>query len=72
MREAIGDGVDLIGYTPWSTIDLVSVSTGEMEKRYGFIYADKDNHGNGTLKRYRKDSFHWYRKVVETNGRDLS
>jgi len=62
------DGVDLMGYTPWGCIDLVSASTGEMHKRYGFIYVDKDNDGNGNLDRYRKDSFHWYRKVIESNG----
>ena len=71
MKEAINDGVDLIGYTPWASIDLVSVSTGEMEKRYGFIYVDKDNEGNGTLKRYKKDSFYWYKKCIESNGEDL-
>ncbi|MBW8381810.1 MAG: glycoside hydrolase family 1 protein, partial [Youngiibacter sp.] len=71
MGEAIQDGVDLIGYTPWGCIDLVSASTGEMHKRYGFIYVDKDNDGKGTLDRYRKDSFHWYRKVIESNGADL-
>ena len=57
MAQALEDGVDLRGYTPWGCIDLVSVSTGEMKKRYGFIYVDKDNEGNGTLARYRKDSF---------------
>ena len=71
MRLAIDDGVDLIGYTPWSTMDLVSVSTGEMEKRYGFIYVDKDNAGNGTLKRYKKDSFYWYAQVIKSNGDKL-
>ena len=71
MKEAIRDGVDLIGYTPWSSIDLVSVSTGEMEKRYGFIYVDKDNLGNGTLKRYKKDSFYWYQNVIKSNGEIL-
>lgn len=71
MAEAISDGVDLIGYTPWGCIDLVSASTGEMKKRYGFIYVDKDNEGNGTLKRYRKDSFYWYKKCIETNGEEL-
>lgn len=71
MREAIGDGVDLIGYTPWGCIDLVSASTGEMKKRYGFIYVDKDDAGNGTLKRRRKDSFYWYQKCIETNGETL-
>lgn len=68
MREALADGVDLIGYTPWGCIDLISASTGEMEKRYGFIYVDKDNEGNGTLKRSRKDSFYWYKKLIASNG----
>lgn len=71
MRLAIDDGVDLVGYTPWSAIDLVSVSTGEMEKRYGFIYVDRDNEGNGDLHRARKDSFFWYQRVIATNGEDL-
>ncbi len=66
------DGVDLIGYTPWGCIDLVSASTGEMEKRYGFVYVDKDNQGKGTLERRKKDSFEWYRKCIATNGEDLS
>jgi 6-phospho-beta-glucosidase len=68
MREAIEDGVDLIGYTPWGCIDLISASTGEMAKRYGFIYVDKDDAGNGTLKRSRKDSFYWYKKLIASNG----
>lgn len=71
MQLALEDGVDLIGYTPWSTMDLVSVSTGEMEKRYGFIYVDRDNEGKGTMNRYRKDSFYWYQKVIKSNGRQL-
>ena len=71
MDEAIADGVDLMGYTMWGCIDLVSASTGEMKKRYGFIYVDKDNDGNGTLERSRKDSFHWYKKVIASNGDDL-
>ncbi|MDI3530083.1 6-phospho-beta-glucosidase [Thermoanaerobacterium thermosaccharolyticum] len=71
MKEAIADGVDLIGYTTWGCIDLVSASTGEMEKRYGFIYVDKDNEGKGTLKRIPKKSFYWYKKVIETNGEEL-
>ncbi|MDR2938955.1 MAG: 6-phospho-beta-glucosidase [Clostridiales bacterium] len=65
------DGVDIIGYTPWGCIDLVSAGSGEMEKRYGFIYVDKDNNGNGTLKRSKKDSFYWYQKVIATNGAEL-
>lgn len=65
------DGVELLGYTPWGCIDLVSASTGEMKKRYGFIYVDKDNKGHGTLTRSRKDSFYWYKKVIASNGEDL-
>lgn len=73
MKEAVEeDGVDLLGYTTWGCIDLVSASTGEMKKRYGFIYVDKDNDGNGTLKRTKKKSFDWYKKVIETNGEDLA
>ena len=71
MEEAVLDGVDLIGYTPWGCIDLVSASTGEMKKRYGFIYVDKDNEGKGTLDRTKKKSFYWYKKVIESNGEDL-
>ena len=71
MKNAIGDGVDLIGYTPWGCIDLVSAGTGEMKKRYGFIYVDKDNDGKGTLNRSRKKSFYWYKKVIESNGENL-
>ena len=70
MREAILDGVDLIGYTPWGCIDSVSASTGEMKKRYGFIYVDKDNEGNGTLQRLKKKSFHWYKMVIKSNGKE--
>lgn len=62
------DGVELVGYTPWGIIDLVSFGSGEMEKRYGMIYVDKDNQGNGSLKRLKKDSFAWYQKVIRTNG----
>jgi len=68
MKEAINDGVNLIGYMPWGCIDLVSCSTGEMEKRYGFIYVDKNNKGEGLLSRIRKDSFYWYQQVIATNG----
>ena len=71
MKEAVKDGVDLIGYTPWGCIDLVSASTGEMEKRYGFIYVDKDNYGKGTLDRKKKKSFEWYKNVIKTNGEEL-
>ena len=65
------DGVDLIGYTPWGWIDLVSASTGEMKKRYGFVYVDKDNAGNGTLERKKKKSFEWYKNVIKNNGENL-
>ena len=63
--------MDLFGYTPWGCIDIVSAGTGEMEKRYGFIYVDKDNQGNGTLKRIKKKSFNWYRDVIATNGANI-
>lgn len=72
MKKAVGDGVDLMGYTPWGCIDLVSASTGEMSKRYGFIYVDLDDEGNGTLDRSKKASFDWYKKVIETNGEKLN
>ncbi|MGO4935554.1 glycoside hydrolase family 1 protein [Collinsella sp. Sow4_D11] len=72
MAEAVKDGVDLMGYTPWGCIDLVSASTGEMAKRYGFIYVDKHDDGTGTLARSRKDSFYWFKKVIATNGEDLA
>ncbi len=72
MSEAIKDGVELMGYTPWGCIDLISAGTNEMSKRYGFIYVDQDDYGNGTLNRSKKDSFTWYQKVIATNGTDLS
>lgn len=71
MAGAIDDGVDLVGYTSWAPIDLVSASTGEMAKRYGYIYVDKYDDGTGTLERIRKQSFYWYKKVIATNGADL-
>ena len=71
MKEAIADGVDLMGYLTWGPIDLVSAGTGEMRKRYGFIYVDRDNNGVGTLKRIKKKSFDWYKKVIASNGEDL-
>ena len=71
MKEAVEDGVDLMGYTMWGCVDLVSASTGEMKKRYGFIYVDRDNDGNGDFHRERKDSFYWYKKVIESNGEEL-
>ena len=72
MSDAINeDGVDLFGYTWWGCIDLVSESTREMSKRYGFIYVDLDDYGNGTYQRCKKDSFNYYKKVIESNGEDL-
>lgn len=72
MKDAVNeDGVDLMGYTTWGCIDLISNGTGEMEKRYGFIYVDRDNDGHGTFKRIKKKSFDWYKKVIATNGEDL-
>ena len=72
MKDAVElDGVDLWGYTSWGCIDLVSASTGEMKKRYGYIYVDKNNDGSGTLKRSKKKSFHWYKQVIESNGENL-
>ena len=68
MGKAIEDGVNLIGYTPWGCIDLISASTGEMAKRYGFIYVDKNDDGTGTYKRYRKKSFEWYRNIIANNA----
>ncbi|MDE7202534.1 MAG: glycoside hydrolase family 1 protein [Lachnospiraceae bacterium] len=71
VREAIEDGVEVMGYTAWGCIDLVSASTAELKKRYGFIYVDRNDDGTGTLNRYRKKSFEWYKKVIETNGECL-
>lgn len=72
MKKAVEeDGVSLMGYTPWGCIDLVSAGTGEMDKRYGFIYVDKHNDGTGDLSRKKKDSFDWYQKVIATNGETL-
>ena len=73
MKKAVEiDGVNLFAYCPWGPIDLVSAGTGEMEKRYGFIYVDKNNKGEGTLNRSRKNSFFWYQKVIKSNGEDLA
>ncbi|WP_454962344.1 6-phospho-beta-glucosidase [Eggerthia catenaformis] len=72
MKQAVEeDGVDLMGYTPWGCIDCVSFTTGEMKKRYGFIYVDRNNDGSGTLTRSKKDSFDWYKKVIASNGEEL-
>ncbi|MBT2290285.1 6-phospho-beta-glucosidase [Paenibacillus albidus] len=72
MAEAIADGVELMGYTSWGCIDLISASTSEMRKRYGYIYVDQDDEGNGTLQRIRKSSFYWYQKVIASGGADLN
>ncbi len=71
VEQAVEDGVDIMGYTSWGCIDLVSASTAELDKRYGYIYVDRNNKGEGTLERYRKKSFYWYKKVIETNGESL-
>lgn len=71
MKEALKDGVNLLGYTYWGPLDIVSAGTGEMRKRYGFVYVDKDNEGKGSLKRIKKDSYEWYGKVIASNGEDL-
>ena len=71
VGEAIEDGVELWGYTTWGCIDLVSASTAQMSKRYGFIYVDRNDDGTGTLARYKKKSFEWYKEVIATNGEKL-
>ena len=72
MGKAVDEGVELLAYTSWAPIDLISASTNQMSKRYGFIYVDQDDLGNGTLARSRKDSFYWYKKVIASNGEDLA
>lgn len=71
LKEAVDDGVNLLGYTMWSCIDLVSAGTGELRKRYGFIYVDIDDQGQGTFNRYKKDSFYWYKDVIANNGDNI-
>ncbi|OCN06194.1 hypothetical protein A4S06_00325 [Erysipelotrichaceae bacterium MTC7] len=71
MMEAVESGVDLISYNSWGCIDLIAASTGQASKRYGYIYVDVDDKGNGTYNRYKKDSFYWYKKVIASNGQDL-
>ena len=71
VREAIKDGVEVMGYTSWGCIDLVSASTAQMSKRYGYIYVDRNDDGTGSLNRYKKKSFDWYKKVIASNGEDL-
>ena len=67
-RKAIADGVDLRGFAAWGCIDLVSASTAQMSKRYGFIHVDREDDGTGTMRRLRKKSFHWYREVIASHG----
>lgn len=71
VEEAARDGVDVMGYTSWGCIDLVSASTAELKKRYGYIYVDRNDDGTGTLNRYKKKSFYWYKDVIATNGESL-
>ena len=71
MKEAVEEGVDLFGYTTWGGLDLVSAASGQLDKRYGMIYVDINDKGEGDLHRTRKDSFYWYKKVIESNGEDL-
>ncbi len=71
VAEALQDGVEIMGYTSWGCIDLVSASTAELRKRYGYIYVDRNDDGTGTLERYKKKSFHWYKEVISTNGQSL-
>ena len=72
MKKAVEeDGVELMGYTPWGCIDLVSFTTGELKKRYGFIYVDTNDDGTGSGARYKKDSFFWFQQVIRTNGEEI-
>ena len=71
VGEAIQDGVEIMGYTSWGCIDVVSASTAELKKRYGYIYVDRNDDGTGTMERYKKKSFYWYKKVIESNGEVL-
>ena len=71
MKRAAEHGIKILGYNSWGCIDLVSASGGEMSKRYGYVYVDLDDEGKGSLRRLRKDSFYWYKKVIASNGEDL-
>ena len=71
VGEAVEDGVKVMGYTAWGCIDVVSFSTAQMSKRYGLIYVDRNDDGSGTLERYRKKSFYWYKEVISTNGESV-
>lgn len=68
MKQEIGNNVNLIGYTSWGPIDIVSAGSGQLAKRYGFIYVDRHDDGTGNFARFKKDSFYWYRDVIKTNG----
>jgi 6-phospho-beta-glucosidase len=72
LKEAIEDGADIMGYTWWGPIDIVSAGTGEMKKRYGFVYVDRDNEGTGTLKRIKKESYNYYKQIIKSNGENLT
>lgn len=72
IKESINDGADILGYTWWGPIDIVSAGTGEMKKRYGFVYVDRNNDGSGTLKRIRKESYNYYKQIIESNGENLN
>ena len=71
MKICVEEGIPVIGYTSWGCIDIVSAGTSERSKRYGYIYVDCDDYGKGTWKRYRKDSFYWYKKVIASKGEEL-
>ena len=71
LEEAVKDGVEVLGYTPWGCIDIISAGTGQMSKRYGFIHVDLDDQGQGTFKRSRKKSFNWYKQVIASNGENV-
>lgn len=71
VGEAVQDGVEIMGYTSWGCIDVVSASTAELKKRYGYIYVDRNDDGTGTMEWYKKKSFYWYQKVIESNGEVL-
>ena len=71
VEKALEEGVDVMGYAAWGCIDVVSASTAQLKKRYGFIYVDRNEDGSGTLARYKKKSFHWYQQVIQTNGASL-
>lgn len=71
VKESLLDGVEIMGYLYWGLVDVVSAGTGEMRKRYGFVFVDRYNDGSGTLERKKKNSYDWFKKVIESNGEDL-